>query len=48
MENQEYHNLTRHLGHDIQCVMYGNEVNVSLECEDCNEVLRSEDRITEE
>lgn len=35
--------LERHIGHEIVCVSYGDGVNVSIECEDCNEVLLSID-----
>ena len=35
--------LAPHVGHKVSCVGYGDEngaiVNVSVECEDCNEVL---------
>lgn len=34
--------LMWHVGHNIQCVTYGNEdevYNVAIECFDCNEVL---------
>lgn len=38
-------NLKGHEGHDIICVGYGKDeiVNISIECEDCNEVLFSLD-----
>jgi hypothetical protein len=37
--------LKRHLGHNIVCVSYGTPiVNVSIECEDCNEVLLDYDK----
>lgn len=36
----DYHNLEHHIGHDIACVTYGC-INVSIECETCNEVLYS-------
>lgn len=35
--------LRSHVGHDIECVIYGN-VNVSIECCTCNEVLYSIDK----
>ncbi len=33
-----YEELKEHLGHKIVCVSYA-EQNVSVECEDCNEVI---------
>ena len=33
-----FNELRTHVGHNIVCVLYG-EQNVSIECEDCNEVL---------
>jgi len=39
-----FEDLRRHIGHKIVCVMYGDDAeNVSLECEDCYEVLISFD-----
>jgi len=38
MSVNNYKELKEHLGHNISCVSYGKE-NISLECEDCNEVL---------
>lgn len=38
----EAETLERHLGHKLACVGYGSDddiVNVSIECEDCNEVI---------
>ena len=39
----EFQKLLWHAGHHIVCVPYGNEesgvVNMSIECEDCGEVL---------
>lgn len=37
--NYLYEDLKRHVGHDIVCVEYGDGVNVSIECEDCGEVI---------
>ena len=31
--------LIYHVGHDIQCVVYGDEENVAIECHTCNVVL---------
>lgn len=35
----DYNSLKQHVGHKIVCVMYANGVNVSVECETCNEVI---------
>ena len=35
----KFEQLLRHVGHHIVCVVYGDNDNVSLECEDCCEVL---------
>ena len=40
MSVNNYKELHKHKGHNIMCVSYGNdEINISLECKDCNEVL---------
>lgn len=50
MINPQFKELKRHIGHKIVCTFYGkgglkrNMVNVSVECETCSEVLRSEDK----
>jgi len=36
----KFDRLREHVGHHIVCVIYG-DVEVSIECEDCNEVLYS-------
>jgi len=38
-----YNDLKEHIGHKIVCVCYGKQ-NVSIECEDCNEVILSYDK----
>lgn len=38
-----FNELLRHKGHEITCVTYGKNQNVSLECKTCNEVLLSYD-----
>ena len=38
-----YETLECHVGHEIECVAYGDE-NVSIECMTCGEVLISVDR----
>lgn len=42
--------LKKHIGHDIACVGYGKKeiINVSIECEDCNEVLFDFEKYPEE
>lgn len=40
----DFETARAHVGHKIVCVMYGNGVNVSIECETCNEVLLSFDK----
>jgi hypothetical protein len=52
LSSYSYNNLLNHYGHDICIVKYGTveengkeyPLNVSLECEDCNEVIDSYDR----
>jgi len=41
----EYELLKAHVGHRIVCVTYGDQ-NVSIECEDCFEVLHDVDLST--
>jgi hypothetical protein len=47
--NVMYNKLKEHVGHDIECVQYGNfgyqgePQNVAIECNDCNEVIISYD-----
>ena len=40
----DYSTLLPHVGHNIVCITYGNEDNVAIECEDCNEVLLDYDK----
>jgi hypothetical protein len=40
----EYDRLREHVGHRLSCVMYGDGVNVSVECEDCSCVLVDVDK----
>ena len=35
--------LKIHIDHNIVCVAYGDNESVCIECEDCNEVLYSEE-----
>ena len=46
MSVNSYKELKEHIGHKIVCVRYG-DVNVAVECEDCNEVLISFDKYEE-
>ena len=39
-----YDELSAHVGHSIECVKYGDGVNMALECVTCNEVLLDYDR----
>jgi hypothetical protein len=42
-----FSDLSRHIGHNIMCVPYGEPgglVNIAVECENCNEVLLDFDR----
>ena len=43
-KNPYYQRLKPHIGHDIECVGYGNEgdpIDICLECKTCHEVLVS-------
>jgi len=45
MGANSFKELKRHLGHKIVCACYGKPIqNVSIECEDCNEVLFDYDK----
>lgn len=44
----DYDNIRAHLGHKVVVAMYGDEQNISIECEDCCEVLVSYDNDEEE
>jgi hypothetical protein len=39
MSVQTYNELAQHFGHTLTVAIYGNAVNASIECENCNEVL---------
>ena len=41
--NYMFEKLRGHVGHDVVVVMYGGQ-NISIECEDCCEVLYSVDK----
>ena len=34
-----FEDMAEHVGHEIQMVMYGDDVNVAVECVDCSMVL---------
>jgi len=38
MSVSNFEELKKHIGHKLQCVIYGG-LNVAIECETCNEVL---------
>ena len=39
MSVQNYTELSEHYGHSLGVTIYGDQVNIAIECEDCNEVL---------
>ena len=39
--------LKPHVGHEVECVIYGEVANVSIECIQCNEILFSMDAPSE-
>lgn len=52
--NPAFNKLMEHVGHNVHVTFYGREgrrknaVNASIECEDCDVVLLSEDKYEEE
>lgn len=44
MSVNSYKELLWHKGHKIVCVTYGEDGNVAIECETCNEVLLDYDK----
>lgn len=44
MGASSYEDLKRHVGHKVECVVYGDDANVSVECVTCNEVIIDFDR----
>ncbi len=44
MAASSYADLCRHVGHEVNCVRYGADVNVVIECETCHEILLSFDK----
>ncbi len=39
-----YEKIKEHIGHKIECVEYGDGLNVAIECMDCYEVIIDEDK----
>lgn len=48
MAASNYKDLCRHVGHEINCVRYGDDVNVAVECETCHEILLTFDKEDDE
>lgn len=48
MSANNYQELMRHVGHDIETITYGNHDNVAIECNTCYEVLMDYDKDEEE
>lgn len=44
MAADNYEELMRHVGHDIEAVTYGQTDNVAIECNTCYEVLLDYDK----
>ena len=47
MSCYNYETLEEHVGHDVQCVRYG-EDNVTVECHTCHVVIVTHERFPEE
>lgn len=43
-----FQDLKNHAGHNVVVVIYGDDHNAAIECEDCNEVLLDYDNVEEE
>jgi hypothetical protein len=41
---QNYADLSAHQGHNLTVALYGEGVNVAIECEECHEVLLDYDK----
>ena len=39
-----YELIAAHVGHDLECVQYGDGENVAIECTTCNQVIVNADR----
>jgi len=48
MAASSYADLCRHVGHEINCVRYGVDLNVVIECETCQEIILSFDNEEDE
>lgn len=48
MAASNYKDLCRHVGHEINCVRYGDDVNVAVECETCHEIILTFDKEEDE
>ncbi len=48
MSAYDHKSLKAHVGHEIECVTYGDGENVVLECIDCGEILLSYDEEEDE
>jgi hypothetical protein len=48
MAASSYADLCRHVGHEINCVRYGDDVNVAVECETCHEIILTFDKEEDE
>lgn len=44
MSVSDYKELKEHIGHDVFVAAYGDDDNVSIECQTCNEILVSYDK----
>ncbi|MDZ4877766.1 MAG: hypothetical protein CLLPBCKN_007201 [Chroococcidiopsis cubana SAG 39.79] len=40
----DYHGLLAHVSHSFECIVYGDNQNVALACNDCHEVIIDFDR----
>lgn len=41
---QSFEDLAAHVGHEVEIVTYGGDLNVAIECVECSEVLLDFDR----
>ena len=48
MVASSYKDLCRHVGHEINCVRYGDDVNVAVVCETCHEIILTFDKEDDE
>jgi hypothetical protein len=45
MSVQNYSDLADHYGHSLDVAIYGDQANIAIECENCNEVLIDFDNV---